>query len=97
MHVHDTTQLAYNVHGKGIDEPGDWEHREIDGQARKGSERDERERTSQILKRYDATLIQKQTFFYQQDHGNQLGWQRWTKMGSVLTTDTNTQTAVKAG
>jgi hypothetical protein len=61
MQVHDKTQLVYNVHGKGIDEPGDWEHR--DGQARKGSGRGERERTSQILKRYDPTLIQNQTFF----------------------------------
>jgi len=64
----DLSNPAKNVYGKGIDEPSEWGHREMDGQAREGSGRDERERTSQILMRYDPTLTQNKTFYYQQDH-----------------------------
>gem|GEM_PF-3126379 len=64
----DLSNPAKNLYGKGIDEPSEWGHREMDGQAREGSGRDERERTSQILMRYNPTLTQNKTFYYQQDH-----------------------------
>jgi hypothetical protein len=50
----------------GADEPSEWEHREMDGQAREGNGRDERERTSQILMRTDASVNGGQPFYYQQ-------------------------------
>ncbi len=59
---------ARNLYGKGIDEPSEWGHREMDGQAREGSGRDERERTSQILMRTDYTFNPVVTFYPQQDH-----------------------------
>src|ERR1700730_3800516 len=62
------SQTLVNLYGKGIDEPSEWGHGEIDGQAREGNGRDEQERTSQILMRYDPTLTQNQTFYYQHDH-----------------------------
>jgi hypothetical protein len=48
--------IAKNLYGKGIDEPSEWGHREMDGQACEGSGRDERERASQILMRIDYTF-----------------------------------------
>src|SRR6266487_3132774 len=63
------SQTLVNLYGKGIDEPSEWGHREIDGQAREGNGRDDWERTSQILMRYDPTLTQEpRTFYYQHDH-----------------------------
>jgi RHS repeat-associated protein len=63
------SQTLVNLYGKGIDEPSEWGHREIDGQAREGNGRDEWERTSQILMRYDPTLTQEpRTFYCQHDH-----------------------------
>lgn len=50
------TLIAKNLYGKGIDEPSEWGHREMDGQACEGSGRDERERASQILMRIDYTF-----------------------------------------
>jgi hypothetical protein len=56
------------LYGKGIDEPSEWGHREMDGQACEASGRDERERTSQILMRTDYTFNPTAVFYYQQDH-----------------------------
>jgi RHS repeat-associated protein len=56
------------LHRKGIDEPSEWGHREMDGQAREGNGRDERERTSQILMRADPSVNGGLFFFYHQDH-----------------------------
>jgi len=53
---------------KGIDEPSEWGHREMDGQAREGNGRDEQERTSQILMRTDPTVNGGAAFYYGQDH-----------------------------
>jgi RHS repeat-associated protein len=40
----------------------------MDGQAREGNGRDDQERRSQILMRYDPTLQDPQTIYYRQDH-----------------------------
>jgi hypothetical protein len=51
-----------NTYRKGIDEPSEWGHREMDGQAREGNGRDDLGRMSQILMRTDPTVNGGQAF-----------------------------------
>jgi RHS repeat-associated protein len=55
---------SLSSYGKGIDEPSEWGHREMDGHACEGNRRDERQRTSQILERVAAGSV----YYPQQNH-----------------------------
>src|SRR5579885_2702207 len=58
-----------NVYGKGVDEPSEWGHREMDGQAREGNGQAERERTSQVLERVAIGADgQWHTYYLHQNH-----------------------------
>jgi RHS repeat-associated protein len=54
-----------NVYGKGVDEPSEWRHREMDGQAREGNGRAERERRSQYEATYRSTYTTAAFNFYE--------------------------------
>src|SRR5581483_7434368 len=57
--------VGVNVYGKGVAEPSEWRHREMDGQAREGNGRAERERTSQYAATYRSTYTTAAFNFYE--------------------------------